>query len=113
MEFGHGGRNRPHVRVSEIPKRVRMVQVHGGAISGLCPIELQVDVLRTLSGERLGPPAGEAVELDELAVDEAPASERERVHERSPDTECLPFGVVERPVELLVPHEHVSMNLVA
>src|SRR5690348_4094762 len=58
--------------------------------------------------ERLLPPAAEAVELDEAVFDLAAAAEWQGVHERAADAERLSLHVLERPVELLVPHEHVA-----
>ncbi len=73
---------------------------------------LQVEP-RPVGGDRRGPAALEARELQQLPVDHAPAPVGERVDERAADAECLPFELVERAVELLVADEHVPVHLVA
>src|SRR5690242_5116098 len=74
------------------------------------PLELEC---RRVPDERLRPPGGEPAELEQAAVHDPAPAERERVDERAADPERLALRVVERPVELLVPDEHVAVHLVA
>ena len=68
---------------------------------------------RPARAERLRPRTGEAVELVDLSVHEAPPPVGQRVDERAADPDRLALDEVEHPVELLVADEHVPVHLVA
>ena len=68
---------------------------------------------RPARAERLRPRAGEAVELVDLSVHEAPPPVGQRVDECAADPDRLGLDEVEHPVELLVADEHVPVHFVA